>query len=213
MFNGICVAGVDENRAWIRPVPKDGMNFPPASLQVSGRVVVEPYNEVEFNLQRKLDNYPQTEDHEVDLSQGLAVIRTLNDIQLRRLLDQIDESQLVGGHGTLERTLRARNRSLILARVDEVVRAYRRRVQYNRLQRRIQFRVGGQIFDFPCTDLRWRCLTRGGQDHIGLEKLREAQEVYFALGLARPLRGRCWPMVIGVHPIPRLSVRVDYRNL
>lgn len=213
MFNGICVAGVDENHAWIRPVPKDGMNFPPASLQVSGKVVAEPYNEVEFHVQRRLDNNPQTEDHEVDLSQGLRSVRTLNDNQLGHLLNQIDESPLVGAHEDLERTLTARNRSLTLARVDDVVETYSTPTQQGRVQRKIRFRIGGHPFNLPCTDLRWRRLTRGGRDDIGLQKLHEAQDVYLALGLTRLFNGHCWPIVVGVHPIPKLSVEVDYGSL
>ncbi len=213
MFNGICVAGVDENLAWIRPVLKDGMNFPPESLQVSGRVVAEPYNEVEFHVQRRLANNPQTEDHEVDLSRGLRSVRTLNDNQLSHLLNQIDESHLVGAHRDLERTLTARNRSLILARVDDVDEAYTKLTQQGRPQRRIGFHIGRCMFDLPCTELRWRRLTRGGRDDIGLQKPQEAQDVYLALGLTRLFNGHCWPMVVGVHPIPKLSVVVDYGSL
>ena len=84
MYNGICVAGVDTNNRWIRPVSPGGLNFSQRSLSAFGRVMVEPYNEIEFRIRRLLNNSPQSEDVEVT-SGSPNFLRTLNNNELQAL--------------------------------------------------------------------------------------------------------------------------------
>ena len=212
MYNGICVAGLNSGNKWIRPVSRDGLNFTPHSLSSSGNVVVEPYNEIEFRGHKRLNNFPQSEDVEV-YSQPPKFIRSLGDGELRTLLDRIDEHDSVARHSNdLEGWLISENRSLVLTRVDKILGAYRNTFNERR-QRRIRFQVGGETLTLPCTDLRWRRITRGEQDSAACEQLRSADHVYFALGLPRKWEGHYWPMVIGVHAFPRMVIKVDYDNL
>jgi hypothetical protein len=71
------------------------------------------------------------------------------------------------------------------------------------------WRTGAQ--GITVTDLKWRALGRqcldstGGQLALRGDALCErlgASTVYLALGLSRSWRGRCWPLVVGVHTVP-----------
>jgi hypothetical protein len=217
MDNGICVAGVDGTRTWIRPVtPPPDLNFTKESLSERGRIVVEPYSEIEFHVRARLNNSPQGEDHEIDVSQEPHMVRTLTDGELIALMGALDEHDSVGHQGSRDAFvgwLTDANRSLVLTRVDRVNSAYRGSGDYGRRPRRLSFRVGTTNFDMSCTDLRWRSITRGDRDVEALNRLSSSPNLYFALGLTRQYRGSYWPMVVGVHPIPRLTGTVDYDRL
>jgi hypothetical protein len=70
----------------------------------------------------------------------------------------------------------------------------------------------------PVTDLKWCALGKGwlGKDggHLELteddiyERL-EAEAIYLTVGLSRPWKNRCWPMVVGVHTVPDYESSVD----
>jgi hypothetical protein len=65
------------------------------------------------------------------------------------------------------------------------------------------------------TDLKWRALGRawlgegGGRLELRgrdlCERLR-ADMLYLTLGLSRAWRGRCWPLVVGVHAVPDFTL-------
>jgi hypothetical protein len=212
MMNGICVAGIDEGGRWVRPVNLPEFDFSPQELSQAGGVVVEPYNEVEFRLGQRLNSSPQSEDVEA-IGATPLLVRTLNENQLLTLMQQKDEHQGVVENGNdLETWLVGMNRSLVLTRVDDVLRAYRNTFNERR-QRRIVFRVGDNILNLPCTDLRWRKITRNDRDAEALNSLKSANVIYFALGLPRIFQGHYYPMVVGVHPLPKLVGDVDYDDL
>jgi len=216
MHNGICIAGVDANRRWVRPVTPPDLNFSKDALSEHGQVVVEPYNEIDFRIRGRLSSPPHSEDHEIDISREPHLVRTLTDGELTALMSAIDEHDSVGRQRTRDtfvNWLTNANRSLVLTRIDRVDSAYRGSGDYGRRPRRLSFRVGTTNFDMPCTDLRWRFITRGDRDVEALSNLSSAPNLYFALGLTRQYRGSYWPMVVGVHPIPRLAGTVDYDRL
>jgi hypothetical protein len=214
MLNGICVAGVDRNDRWVRPVRLPEFDFSPHLLSETGRVVVEPYNQIEFHVRRQLNNSPQSEDVEVDLSHGPHLMGTLSDRELLTIMGRIDERHSVEEHGdNLETWLVGANRSLVLTSVDDVLRAYRRELDDGRLQRRIFFRVGSRELDLSCPDLRWRSITRGDRDEEARNHLVSADALYFTLGLTRLFQGHYWPMVVGVHPLPKMLCEVNYDYL
>jgi hypothetical protein len=213
MMNGVCVAGVDVEGHWVRPVKLPDFDFSAQQLSQAGRVVVEPYNEVEFRLGQRLNNSPQSEDVEA-VAVAPILIRTLNERELLALMQQKDEYQGVADNGNdLESWLVGMNRSLVLTRVDEVLRAYRNTYSDGRRQRRIVFRVHDKFLNLPCTDLRWRRLTRDDRDAEALSILKSSKSIYFALGLPRVFREHYYPMVVGVHPLPKLMGDVDYADL
>lgn len=211
MYSGVCVAGIDGSNKWVRPLSSGGLNFTPQSLSAGNSVVVEPYNEIEFRVHNYPNNSPQSEDVQV-YSGTPTLLRTINDDELRALMARNDEHDSVERHADdLEPWLVSENRSLVLTRVDRPLRAYRNSFKPD--QRRISFQIGGTTLDLPCTDLRWRRSTNGAQDSIAFEKLKSAEILYFTLGLARKLDDHYWPMVVGIHPIPRMEIKVDYGNL
>lgn len=216
MYNGICVAGVDQSRDWTRPVRLPEFNFDRESLSERDEVVVEPYNEIEFRITRMLDDSPQSEDCQIDRTRAPHLVRTISDPELTALMKSLDEYDTIERQKDKEgvsKWLTNLNRSLALTRVDKVLKAYRGSSDYDRRPRRLIFRVGNATFDMPCTDLRWRYMTRGDRDDECTRSLNSAHALYFALGLTRLFQGRYWPMVVGIHPIPRLSGEVDYDRL
>jgi hypothetical protein len=141
------------------------------------------------------------------------LIRTLSNRELRTLMARIDEHDSVEDHADdLEDWFVCKNRSLLLTRVDKLLNAYRSTFDERR-QRRISFLVGEKKLKLPCTDLRWRKMTRGERDSEALDIIASADVLYFAIGLTRKFDGHYWPMVIGIHPIPTLVVEVNYDHL
>lgn len=213
MLNGICVAGVDASGKWVRPVNLPEFDFSPQQLSQAGKVIVEPYNEVDFRLGQWLNSSPQSEDVEA-IEGAPRLVRTLSEGELVALMQAKDEHKELAVHGNdLEGWLVGMNRSLVLTKVDEVLTAYRNTYSGGRRQRRIVFRVGNSTLNLPCTDLRWRKMTRDDRDAEAVKVLQSSGVVYFALGLPRLFQGRYYPMVVGVHPIPKLVSEVDYDDL
>ena len=220
MQSAICVAGVDPDNKWVRPVPRDGLNFQADQLAEGGRVVAEPYNEVDFSAIRVLANRPQSEDVEVDPESRPRLVRSLSDNEIATLCAKLDQYEIVSSQRdppdrsglTLENFLLSQGHSLILSRVSQVHGASRNYFS-GQGKYRIQFAVGDAEYDLPCTDLRWRALARDSGDSAAVAQLAASQRLYFVLGLTRVFRQRYWPMVIGVHPLPRLSAQVDYARL
>src|SRR5438132_14070439 len=95
MQSAICVAGVDADNKWVRPVPKDGLNFQADQLMQGGNVVIEPYNEVEFTAIRVLANRPQSEDVEVDPRNGPRLVRSMPDNEIATLCAKLDQYEIV----------------------------------------------------------------------------------------------------------------------
>jgi hypothetical protein len=65
------------------------------------------------------------------------------------------------------------------------------------------------------TDLKWRALgrkwltDRGSTLALEPQALYErlgAEELYLTVGLSRAWRGRCWPLVVGVHTVPDYTI-------
>jgi hypothetical protein len=65
------------------------------------------------------------------------------------------------------------------------------------------------------TDLQWRALgrrwlgERGGHlslDHDALFERLNAEALYLAVGLSRSWQGEYWPLVVGVHVVPELTL-------
>jgi hypothetical protein len=70
----------------------------------------------------------------------------------------------------------------------------------------------------PVTDLKWHALGKswlgkdGGRLTVGNDDLYarlEAKTIYLSLGLSRIWRGKCWPLVVGVHVVPDYQVLTD----
>jgi hypothetical protein len=70
----------------------------------------------------------------------------------------------------------------------------------------------------PVTDLKWRALGKswlgdaGGQlmlENGDLGERLQAEALYLTIGLSRAWKGRCWPMVVGVHAVPDYEAPVD----
>jgi hypothetical protein len=67
---------------------------------------------------------------------------------------------------------------------------------------------------YPCTDLRLRRWGRGFRqpkilNDTQLRDLLGYERVFLVVGLAREYRGKCWPMIVGVHTHPDHPSQID----
>jgi hypothetical protein len=71
------------------------------------------------------------------------------------------------------------------------------------------------------TDLKWRALGKdwlngtGGQltlENGSLYERLHVEALYLAIGLSRSWKGRCWPLVVGVHTVPNYDAPADLSN-
>jgi hypothetical protein len=210
MYNGVCVAGLDSDLDWTRPVKQPGFNLQRSDLRRLGKVVIENYNQVEFLFTRRLENKPHSEDVAVDWSRKPKLRGRLAEDEVFELLNDTDETPNVGS--SIKRFLVSGKRSLVNVRPDGPIEGYMERKPYGRVQRRMKFCVNRADYDIPCTDLRWRALTRGGEEAVeGV--LEDAEDLILTIGLTRIHLRKYWPLVLTVHTHPSYEVEVDYDRL
>ena len=102
----------------------------------------------------------------------------------------------------------------------------------NDLRVRLWFKVNGEQFQCQVgnaatvTDLEFRALARewlrdvqpqgdvrtAQFDPAEVARRLECRDLYLSFGWSRDFKGEYWPLIVGVHPLPRRPVVVDYRN-
>lgn len=203
MEGGICIAGVDEKRKWFRPIRLPGykLNFPDMRDR-KGQLVIDNYNEIEFTINQFSSNNPHSEDAEVDWAIGPKLIRRLDDGQIKELLVDIDESEKISRDDDIGDYLLSNSRSLILVKPQGIPTAISE-TSFGKLRTRIIFQFMNRPYDYTCTDLYWRDLPTQKSHEI----FSKSNLIYLSIGLTRRFRGKYWPMVIGVHTLPRYEVK------
>lgn len=215
MMRNICVAGQSTSGSWVRPIKIPGFSLNFADLKgPDGFVVVENYNQVEFSFVKKFVGDPHSEDVLVDWSVQPRLLRRLSDDEVFELLQRTDETREVGTN--IEGYLISHKRSLVNVRPDGPF-SYEMKQQDCKTQRIITFAVNGREYPWPCTDLRWRALTRQGDDRAS-ECLDEAEDLRLTIGLGRPwgrppYAPKPWPFVLAIHTYPTYQVVIDYDKL
>jgi hypothetical protein len=79
-------------------------------------------------------------------------------------------------------------------------------------QRRVVFTLSGVEYDYPCTDLRWRVLTRIDEKEA-FNILKNSEVIQMTVGLGRWHLEQYWPLVLSIHTHPLFEVEIDYGTL
>jgi hypothetical protein len=212
MKQGICVAGVSESFSWYRPVRKKGLNLLTEHIFFDGCCVLKKYNIVRFKMHKELVHEPHSEDFLIDWSVHPQIVGVVADEYDKKLLySRLDETQQVKTV-TIPYFLQNNNRSLMMIRPDEIL-----DVEWDRgfegHQVKIVFRIGSNTYSYSCTDLQWKALGDSEEKRKGSLDFLCNSEVYLSVGLTRFFKGKYYPIIIGVHPIPDMEVEIDYDQL
>lgn len=213
MLSGFCLAGIDEEGRWARPVKRFG-SLQLGDVSYRDRTLMRPFDRTRLFVERRRPDPPHVEDCICEF--------------VRRRPELVDHLSPAERAGFLARraepeiaSLVAAKRSLALTRVDDLAATFRLDGYSGKYEARLRLPGVDGERGLPVTDLRWRALgrallkDRAGSVTLTLADLRERSGVtdaYVALGLARQFDGRHWPLVIGVHLVPDYEVTVDPRN-
>ena len=216
----LCLAGVNNQREWVRPVRLDPGDWPLFDkndiTDKNGKTVAALNNVIALNLLRPVPapGEPHVEDWEYDRTLKPMLVKTLNDRERLGLLRSLIEKD---PDGVIEK----KTRSLCLVEPEALIHADFSSVRRAKYKPELAFRLGGKELCFPVTDIHWRALGRTLAEKRAQGILREKElqsalgykKIFLTLGLTRRYYGKYYPMVIGVHPFPFFPAAIDYQNL
>jgi hypothetical protein len=226
MRSGICTAGfINEAHpashwTWVRPVKEFGALLLGDMSEANGRIV-EIGDVVELNLLRPRPDAVHVEDWLADfVHQRPRLVRRLTAQRRSDFLDRHTDTRPAD-------VLQNHTRSLCLIRPQEVWANFCLDLYSGEYQARIGFTLASQHYPafnpqrgMPVTDLKWRALGRRWLaydqrsqlclDHAALCTRLGADAIYLSIGLSRSFEGQIWSLVIGVHPTPDYSTKIDY---
>ena len=228
-YNSVCIAGVDEQRKWIRPVKVGELSL--ENIRVNGSNYVSVGNKYEFAFSGHSPLQCQTENYAIETRQGIVHRATLTETQKRELFLSLSENSLITSNPSLDITqiLKDKNRSLVLLGPVSIQRVYIYK-NGNMKAPNITFNINSinvkgpnNRADLPCTDLKFRAfakelLRQRNANSITLEEnelknLLRYNHVFIVIGLTTLFRGENWPMIIGVHTLPDYTQNINYNDL
>jgi hypothetical protein len=233
MRSGICTAGFimadDPPGAlpWVRPVKEYGSLLLGDMTDAAGRVV-RVGDVVELALRRPRPAPVHSEDWVTEfIRHRPRLVRRLAGAEWADFLaQQVDPAP--------DEVLRHHRRSLCLVQPTSVAAHFLLDRQTGKYEARLTFSLSSQPgaaltgpHNLPVTDLAWRALGRRWLaemaapgdivrltlDAAALTQTLAADAIFLSLGLSRTYEGRIWPLVIGVHPTPEITVSIDYEQL
>ncbi|MGH9846281.1 MAG: dual OB domain-containing protein [Blastocatellia bacterium] len=227
MHGGVCTAGIDADGHWVRPVrPIDARAsryetitdycLLPLDFFHGGQSHLANLGVTRFFLSEASPQPPHVEDWMMDLRRKPQLIRRLT---------QDEQSAFLAAHVESGASLLAAEPARSLALIHPL--AFSFSFGWNQtgddVAVRASFKTSEvEVGDAGCTDLRLRALGRrlleksGGKacslDQTDFERQGKAA-TYLAIGLSRLYRNKHWPILVGVHSLPELTVEVDYARL
>lgn len=233
MRSGICTAGfvtADDPPgavAWVRPVKEYGSLLLGDMTDAAGRVV-QVGDVVELALRRPRPDPVHSEDWVTEfIRHRPRLVRRLTGAHWADFLSQqVDPAP--------DEVLLHHRRSLCLVQPTRITAHFLLDRQTGKYEARLTFSLPSPPasvlsgpHNFPVTDLAWRALGRQwltkmantGEivrltlDAAELTQTLAAATIFLSLGLSRTYEGKIWPLVIGVHPAPEITVSIDYEQL
>ncbi|MBI3946674.1 MAG: hypothetical protein HY321_12195 [Armatimonadetes bacterium] len=212
MQSGVCVAGMDEEGHWVRPV-KERATLTLGDITYPGGQVAQAFDVTEFPVLRPRPQPPHLEDCVSDFIRARP--------RLSRHLTPAERAAFLDAHAEpgADAVLSAHRRSLCLVRARRLDAFFQLDTYSGKYEARLAVDGGRPL---PVTDLRWRALGRNlpgerdGERRFPPEEVARVlgtDEVYVAYGLSRSFQGQIWALVVGVHPVPDFAVTVDYRRM
>ena len=223
----ICIAGINENGKWVRPVKDYPNHFKEVDLFDKDRLpIYKNFNIVEIDFTRKLEKHPHSEDYVINENKEPEVIGSFPLQKREEFLISHTENDFFANHEgePVRKILKEANRSLVLVGPVDV----RYAVIEEGKTPRIRFNIPN-VYDCerstPCTDLKFIAFCkvilkeRGNEkvilDSQELKRILEIESIFLALGLGRWYKEKkdYYDMVIGFHTIPDYQTEIDYNNL
>lgn len=223
--NGVCIAGVDENLNWVRPIKNRIMVL--SDIRISSGAFVSPFCVYHLSAKKADPQGYQSENYLIDDTEILRYSEKLGDVERKELLLRLSENSLIVSPlpQNICKLLKENNRSLILlgpVTIDSVELS-----QDDNFHARFDFSVGQMriknqnMRGLPCTDLKFLSFAKDllREQHTsylrlegdGLKNLLKVDEIFIAVGLTAELyRGDYWPMVIGAYTVPDYAQETDY---
>jgi hypothetical protein len=209
LADGVCVACVDEQNAWVRPTreKKPGWRqLEPRDLRdARGQVVVKVGQMVDWPVCQAAPQGVHGEDVLVAPAPPRAVAALSHDELLRRCGDLCELD--------LPDFLRSDRRSLGLFKRQWIDRITFSAEGKGGIAARIQFRHGLLGDNFSVTDLRWRALGRRVLTRWGRVQLRWSEDDLLRYLKPHRLAGSHWPFFVTVVTDVPIAAQIDYANL
>ena len=206
MLGAYCIAGVEEtDYSWVRPIRRVGYPLYHRDISMNGKRM-EMYDCAEFEIEKKLNNKPHSEDYKILPGAYPNYIKTIKIDKIKEICLQIDESKNIGKN--IKDFLIDNDKSLTIIKPDKCLSINLHDPFDDAYKPSIQFIINGEYYSYKCTDIKWRNL---GQVKGGAEKMREIlrdKEIFFSIGLSRIFRDDYWPFIIGVHSFPDYDLSV-----
>lgn len=223
----ICLAGINENGKWIRPVKDYPNHFEEADIFDKERILIyKNFNIIETDFIRKLEKTPHTEDYIINEDIKPKVLGSLPLQKREEFLISNTENGFFANHEgePIRKMLKEANRSLILVGPVDIKYTV---IEENKTPR-IRFNILN-TYDCerstPCTDLKFiafckeilkeRNNKRVVLNSHELKRLLKIKSVFLALGLGRWYEEKkdYYDLIIGFHTIPDYQAEIDYNTL
>lgn len=228
-YDGICIAGIDNNLKWVRPAKNRTLTL--EDIKLNGEYL-SISNIYDFSFIKHNPSSYQTENYLIDETKNISYIKTLAEQERKDLFPKLSENSLITLNPELDisKVLKKEKRSLILLGPVEIESIYiyceNNKIKTPRIACNLNsFPIKNQRgkHDLPCTDLKFRAfakhlLKERNTEHLSLhgnelKKLLKFDQAFIAIGLTEKFREDYWPMIIGFHTIPDYKQEIDYDDL
>lgn len=211
-FEGYCVAGMNKEGRWIRPLPPSGRKFWDIELDKRQIKVGDVWEISEWQVELDATSPRHTED--IRLNQNPAFGGRMSNEQLVEFAIRHQESVQ-----DLNETLNADSRSLCLVSVDSYNNFMDHSSYNNKQSPRMTFEIQGEEYQnttrsntgFPITDLKWRAYTMQNK-----QVENQFNDIFICIGLARmePKKdiNKEYPMLISLITNPEVPLLPTYPN-
>lgn len=223
----ICIAGINENGEWVRPVKEYPTHFEKIDIFGEDKLpIYKNFNIVEMDFTRKLEKPPHSEDYIVNENKRPKVIGNFPLQKREGFLISHTENNLFVNHESepVRKILKGANRSLVLVGPVDIKYVI---IELGKTPR-IRFDIP-KIYDCerstPCTDLKFIALCNGVLKEKSnekvilysheLKKILKIESIFLALGLGRWYEEKkdYYDMVVGFHTSPDYQTEIDYNYL
>lgn len=211
MLRKACVAGVNAEMEWCRPVRLPDYNF--YLREINPRTGhIQKGNVLRFQVNELLNNTPHSEDFSIRSNTPITLIRTLDRSELINLASEADESDnILESNLNIKDYLINSNRSLCVIKPDNINGQTYIDTYDNSYKPKIQFEFNDGNLNLSCQDIHWRALGRTDRGREIQREILEENDVYFVIGLSRFFRDDYWPLIVGIYPLP--NIEIDYGNI
>jgi hypothetical protein len=226
-LNGVCIAGIGKNNAWVRPTKREELVL--NDIRLNENEYIEVQNIYEFHFTGKTPVQCQTENYLLDEYRTIVHKGMMPESERRKLFHQICENSLVSEHMNIADSLRAKNRSIVMLgpvrlqsvylHEEEMMKCPEITISVNSVAiKGIQGRA-----NLLCTDLKFWAFAKAllkerntkslTLNENELRSILHFDKVFIIIGLTKLYHGKNWPMIIGLHFFPDYRQEIDYPSM